>query len=114
MRIAVACQGLEVAPYFVQCTGYTCYNVERGIISDSQNMPALDQPLDKLVALLKSIGIDVLVVGLIEYDMASVLCRNGIEVIAGAKGNALDAAKAYVSKTLAGVSEVCAIDGFND
>ena len=109
MRVAVACQGLNVAPYFVQCTGYTVYTVNRGIITDSRNMPALDQPIDKLVELLKSIDIDAIIVGLIEYDMAAVLCRNGIEVVAGAEGSTLDVAKAYVSNTLAGVEEVCSI-----
>ena len=109
MRVAVACRDLTVAPYFVQSTGYMCYNVDRGIITGSRYMPALDQPLDKFVDLLKSIEVDALIVGLIEYDMAAVLCRNNIEVVAGATGDALEVAKAYVSKTLSGVSEVCAI-----
>ena len=109
MKVAVTCQGLTVAPYFVQCTNYTVYTVDRGIITDSRTMPALDQPIDKLVELLKSIGIDTIIVGRIEYDMASVLCRNDIEVVAGAEGTALDVAKAYVSNTLAGVEEVCSI-----
>ena len=91
-----------------------CYNVDRGIISDSRNMPALDQSMDKFVELLKSLEIDVLIVGLIEQGMASVLCRNGIEVVAGAEGNALNVAKAYVSNTLTGVSEVCSIGNFYD
>ena len=109
MKVAVACQGLTVAPYFVQCTGYTVYTVDRGIITDSRSIPAPDQPIEKLVDMLKSIGIDTLIVGRIVYDMASVLCRNGIEVVAGAEGSALDVAKAYVSNTLAGVEEVCSI-----
>ena len=109
MKIAVACQGLTVAQYFVQCTDYMCYSVDRGIITGSRNMQAIDQPMEKLIDLLKSIGIDVLIVGLIEYGMASILCRNGIEVVAGAEGNALDVAKAYVSDTLTGVHDVCSI-----
>ena len=114
MRVAVACQGLNVAPYFVQCTNYTVYTVNRGIITDSRTMPALDQPINKFVELLKSINIDALIVGLIEYDMAAVLCRNNIEIVAGAEGSALDVAKAYFSNTLTGVQEVCAIGDFDD
>jgi len=114
MRIAVACQGLTVAPYFVQCTGYTCYMVERGIIIDSRSMPAFDQPIEKLVEVLKSVQIDVLIVGLIEYDMAAYFCRNDIEIVAGAEGNALDVAKAYLSNTLAGVDNVCKIGDYKD
>ena len=113
MRIAVACDGLAVAPYFVQCTSYACYMVERGIITGSRSMPAFDQPIDKLAEVLKSVQIDVLIVGRIEYDMASALCRSGIEVVAGAEGNALDVAKAYVSHTLTGIDNVCAIENFD-
>lgn len=114
MRVAVACRGLTVAPYFVQCTSYTVYTVNRGIITDSHTMPALDQPIGKLVELLKSIDVDALIVGLIEYDLAAVLCRNGIEVVAGAEGSALDVVKAFVSNTLAGIEEVCAVGDFDD
>ena len=38
MRIAVASEGLEVAPRFRQCASYMCYRVERGIIVECQNL----------------------------------------------------------------------------
>ena len=110
MKIAVACAGLNVAPYFSQCSNYMCYTVDRGIIVGSQNMPALDQPLEQLIELLRTIGMDTLIVGRIEYDMASKLCISGIEVVAGAEGTALDVAKAYVNRTLSGVSDPCSSD----
>lgn len=110
MKIAVACNGLEVAPYFSQCSNYMCYTVDRGIIVGCQNMPAPDQPLDQLILLLSSIGMDTLIMGRIEYDMASTLCAAGIEVVAGAQGEALDVAKAYVARTLSGISNPCSDD----
>ena len=116
MKIAVACNGLDVAPFFSQCSNYMCYTVDRGIIVGCQNMPALDQPLEQLIELLRAIGMDTLIVGRIEYDMASSLCISGIEVVAGAEGEALDVARAYVARTLSGVSDPCSseADEFED
>ena len=110
MKIAVACAGLEVAHYFTQCTNYMCYIVERGIVMGSRNIPAPDQPIESLVETLKSIEMDTIIVGLIEYDTAAVLCHSGIEVVAGAEGDAIDVVRAYVSKTLSGISEPCSIE----
>ncbi len=50
MRVAVACDGLVVAPYFVQTTSYMIYNVERGIIVGSNNLPALDKAVEAVKA----------------------------------------------------------------
>jgi predicted Fe-Mo cluster-binding NifX family protein len=110
MNIAVACCGLDVAPYFSQSASYTCYQVDRGIITGSRNLPATDMPLDGLVDLLHKINVDTLIVGRIEYDRANYLCHSGIEVVAGAQGSAIDVVKAYVSKTLSGVIEPCKVD----
>lgn len=109
MRIAVASDGLEVASYFASAVSFMCYTVKRGIITECQNMPNPKLSLDKLVQLFGELGIDVLIVGRIEYDIANRLCRAGVEVVAGAQGNAADVARGYLSKTLTGVEEVCHI-----
>lgn len=109
MKIAVASEGLRVAPYFGSATSYMCYTVQRGIITDCQNMPNQKLSLDNLVELFKELGIDVVITGRIEYAIANKLCHSGIEVVAGANGNAGDIARGYLSKTLTGVEEVCHI-----
>lgn len=109
MRIAVASDGLEVAPYFASTTSFMCYTVTRGIITECQNMPNPALPLEQLVELFLELGIDVLIVGRIEYNIANRLCRASIEVVAGANGNAADVARGYLTKTLTGVEEVCHI-----
>lgn len=107
MRIAVASEGLNVSPYFNAADSFMCYTVKRGVITECQNMPHPKLPLDKLIELFHDVGIDVLIVGRIEYSIANRLCRDGIEVVAGANGNAADIARAYLSKTLTGVEQVC-------
>ena len=87
-----------------------CYTVERGIVADGQNVPALEKPTMSLPELLKALEVDSIIVGRIEYDIASSLCHSGIEVVAGAEGEALDVVRAYLTKTLSGVDEPCIVD----
>ncbi|MEA5019522.1 MAG: NifB/NifX family molybdenum-iron cluster-binding protein [Gordonibacter sp.] len=110
MRIAVASEGLEVAPRFGQCSSYMCYNVECGVIVDCQNMPNPGMPAQKLASLFDEFGVDVLIVNTIEYDVANVFCRAGIEVIAKAHGTAREVAQSYLTRTLTGVDDLCHID----
>ena len=101
MRIAVASEGLEVAPRFRQCASYMCYRVDRGIIVECQNLP---NPVE--------MGVDTLIVGAIDYDVANVFCHAGIEVRAGAHGSAREVVQAYLTRTLTGVDELCHLDGW--
>ncbi|HIS39679.1 MAG TPA: hypothetical protein IAC12_02385 [Candidatus Aphodovivens avistercoris] len=110
MRIAVASDGLDVASYFGAASSFMCYTVTRGIITECQNLPNPHLAIDGLIKLFHEVGVDILIVGRIEYDVANVLCHGGIEVVAGAQGNAADVARAYLSKTLTGVEAVCHLD----
>ena len=112
MRVAVASEGLEVAPRFRQCASYMCYRVERGIIVECQNLPNPGLAAPKLVALLVEMGVDTLIVGAIDYDVANVFCHAGVEVIAGAHGSAREVVQAYLTRTLTGVDELCHLDGW--
>lgn len=107
MRIAVASEGLDVAPLFRSTVSFMCYTVKRGIITECQNMPNPKLSIDKLVELFKELEIDVVIVGRIEYEFANRMCRAGIEVVAGAEGNAADVARGYLTQALTGVEQVC-------
>ena len=80
-----------------------CYRVERGIIVECQNLPNPGLAAPKLVALLVEMGVDTLIVGAIDYDVANVFCHAGVEVIAGAHGSAREVVQAYLTRTLTGV-----------
>ena len=105
MKIAVACDGLVVAPYFVQTTSYQIYTVERGVIVSANNLPALDQTISQLADLLKSIGIDVFIVGRVDSDMAATLRTSGAELVTDAKDDPLVAAREYISNAFAVVAD---------
>ena len=107
MIVAVSCDGLNVAPYFMQTTSYMVYTVDRGVIVDSRNLPAIGANADDLIELLHTIKVDTLIAGRIDCSLCGNLCRDGIEVIADAKGAALDVMKAYLTQTLTGVIDAC-------
>lgn len=107
MRIAVASEGLEVAPRFGQTTSYMCYTVDCGIIVECQNLPNPSIPVDKLITLFHEMEVDALIVGIIDYDIACLFCQESIEIIAKAEGSARTAAQRYLTRTLAGTDEMC-------
>ena len=107
MIVAVSCSGLNVAPYFTQTSSYMVYTVERGIIADCRNLPVVGASTDELIDLLHTIKVDTLIAGRIECNLCGSLCRDGIEVIADAEGDALTVMKAYLTETLTGVIDAC-------
>lgn len=105
MRIAVACDGLVIAPYFVQCTGYMVYTVQYGRVVESRNLPALDQPISLLANVLLSLEIDTLIVGRIDEEMAAMLSSAGLEVVANAQDDPLVAVQDYLSRIFSAVED---------
>lgn len=105
MRIAVASQGLDVAPRFTRCSSFMCYRVECGMIKDCQNMPNLSLPPAQLAQVLKDLGITVALAGTFDPQTGKELANAGIEMEAGATGTASGAARAYLARTLSGHEE---------
>ena len=107
MRIAVACEGLDTSPHATHCESFMCYTVTRGIIMDCHNLPNPNVSGTELAALLKDLGMDVLITAGIDMDSANALCYAGIEVVAGPVGNAREMVDKYLSRTLIGVDSLC-------
>ena len=105
MRIAVACQGLDVAERFSRCSSFTCYRVEYGMIADCQNMPNLSFPPAQLAHVMKDLEVTVVIANRIEPSFESALHDAGIEMEQGYTGTASAAARTYVTKTLTGTHE---------
>lgn len=105
MRIAVASEGLGVAPYFRHCASFTCYKIECGIIVECQNMPNPHREPAQLAAVLRELGVSALITGTIERNAVDALRAVDIEVVANQTGSARDAAEAYLADTLIGGDE---------
>lgn len=115
MRIAIACDGLDVAPYSSCWSSFMCYTVERGLITKSQNVPNTCVSLaSDLAPFLQELEISTFIAGEMEDDVADVLCHMGIEVLLDAHGPASDVIHAYITETLSGVNQYCRLKNLLD
>jgi predicted Fe-Mo cluster-binding NifX family protein len=81
MRIAVACDGLMVAPQASRCEGYACYEVLYGTIQSCRNVPTMDGSTEENLALLKALEIDILIARHFTEDFALKLRQASIECV---------------------------------
>ena len=114
MRIAIACEGLRVAPRYEYCESYMCYTVDHGIIVDGQNMPSPGVNYREIAETLYDLGVRVLIVGAIDASIAELFCAKDIDVIANAKGEARRVVDQYLTDELIGVDELCNDDDYDD
>ena len=102
MKIAVACNGMDLSPHAARCDSLMCYTVDRGIITDCRNLPIMREGGFEAAELIRSVGFDTLITSGIDMDMAGDLCDAGVEVVAGAEGTPREALDAYLANTLMG------------
>lgn len=115
MRIAVACNGFDVARRFDLAENVTLYNVVNGIITDCQNMPypkQMDQA--SIASFFKSIEVAAIICNTIAIDDARCYCSEDIEVVAAVTGEARAVVEQYLTKTLIGADELCRGDDDDD
>ena len=105
MYIAVACCGLNVAPWVSDCSSFMCYKIEYGKITNCQNLPNMCLTPQKQAAVLREIGVNVLIVNNVETPIAHELGKAGIELVLGNAASATDAVKSYLSNMLLSFNE---------
>ena len=111
MRIAVACDGLNVAAQASGCASFTCYAVNHGIISGCCNVPNMGITIFESVETLCQIDTDVLIAGSFDEDIRAALAAAGIEPAVTALAAPQEAADAYLHATLmgeTGLEDACA------
>ena len=98
MIIAVASNGLDIAPKFLQCENLSCYSTQSFKLADVRNMPTPGFSCEEHADLLEKIGADVLICGEIPLNCRLELEECNVVVIADKSGNALEAAQSYVDE----------------
>ena len=96
MRIAVACDGLNVAAQASGCASFTCYAVNHGIISGCCNVPNMGITIFESVETLCQIDTDVLIAGSFDEDIRAALAAAGIEPAVTVLAAPKEAADAYL------------------
>ncbi len=110
MKIAVTSetpQGLEsmISHHFGRCPYYTIVTVENGAIASVQAIPnpgAGGHSPGELPALIKQLGVEVLLTGGMGPRAVDFFTRYGIEVATGAQGTVHSAVEAYLAGRLRG------------
>ena len=102
MRIAVACDGLNVAPQAAGCASFTCYSVNHGIISGCCNVPNMGITIFESVETLRQMDTDVLIAGSFDEELMAALAAANIEPVALGLPSPKEVAEAYLHATLMG------------
>ena len=96
MRIAVTYDNGEIFQHFGHTEQFKVYEVEDGAVVSSQVIGSEGQGHGALAGLLNDKGIDVLICGGIGGGAQAALTERGIELCAGASGDADAAVEAYL------------------
>ena len=107
MRIAVTHDNGEVFQHFGHSEEFKVYEVEDGAVQSSEVIGSNGSGHGALAALLEDKGIDVLICGGIGGGAQNALEEAGIELCAGASGNADEAVAAYLRGELVNTGANC-------
>jgi FKBP-type peptidyl-prolyl cis-trans isomerase 2/predicted Fe-Mo cluster-binding NifX family protein len=107
MRIAVTYEGGNVFQHFGHTETFKVYDVEDGEIVNSTVVGSNGAGHGALAALLNEVGIDVLICGGIGGGAQAALAEQGIELCAGASGDADAAVEAYLRGELENTGANC-------
>lgn len=107
MIIAVASEGDQITEHFGHCRNFNLYEAEGDKITKSESIPNPGHKPGFLPNYLHDLGVKVIISGGIGGGAVDIFCERGIEVIAGARGDAKEAAQAYLDGTLVSSGSVC-------
>ena len=107
MRIAVTYENGEVFQHFGHTETFKVYEVENGKVVSSEIVGSNGSGHGALAGLLADKSIDVLICGGIGGGAQTALSERGIELCAGASGNADEAVEAYLRGELVNTGANC-------
>ncbi len=107
MKIAVACEGMNVTGHFGHCESFRIYDAENGVVSAEENVPNPGHRPGFLPNFLADRGVQVIISGGMGGGAVEIFNERGVEVIIGASGDARTAAEAYLRGELHSTGSVC-------
>ncbi|MCI8425274.1 MAG: dinitrogenase iron-molybdenum cofactor biosynthesis protein [Adlercreutzia sp.] len=102
MRIAVACDGLEIAPHAATCTSFACYAIEAGVICGCSNVPNMALTAKERANTLKQMDVTTLLAQTFSPEGLTALAECGIEAVPTTDASPRDAVNAFLHATLMG------------
>jgi predicted Fe-Mo cluster-binding NifX family protein len=107
MKIAVASDGGLVTEHFGHCQSFKIYQVEDDKIVRSETIPNPGHRPGFLPNFLNDQGVKVIISGGMGGGAIEIFAEKGIEVVAGARGSADEAARNYLQGSLKSTGSVC-------
>ena len=107
MKIAVPYENGEVFQHFGHSRLFKLYEIDDGRVTDSKLIDANGAGHEALAGLLKTLGVDVLVCGGVGGGAEKALAEQGIELCAGASGDADEAVAAFLRGELTNTGANC-------
>jgi predicted Fe-Mo cluster-binding NifX family protein len=107
MKIAVASENGMVTEHFGHCEGFGIFEVENNKIVKSETVASPGHKPGFLPVFLNDLGVNVVISGGMGGGAIDIFNEKGIEVITGARGNAEQAAKSYLSGELKSTGSIC-------
>lgn len=102
MKIAVACDGLAIAPHAASCSSFTCYTINSGVIVSCSNVPNLGLSPRERAQFLRDMGVDALLARQFSDEGLAALGGTGIEPILTGATTPREAVEAHLRATLMG------------
>lgn len=100
MRIAVTYENGEIFQHFGHTSQFKIYDVENGVITETQVIDTMGSGHGALAGFLVQNGVDALICGGIGGGAQSALAAAGIKLYGGASGNADNAVKLLLDGSL--------------
>lgn len=109
MKIAVPTRGQQVDDHFGHCQAYTVFTVNNNKIETSETIPSPQGCGCKsnIAAVLKQMGVTVMLAGNMGAGALNVLNRQGINVYRGCSGDVRQLADAYLQGKINDSGEGC-------
>ncbi len=107
MIVAVASEGKKVTEHFGHCETFHLFEAENNEIVKTVSMPNPGHRPGFLPKYLNDLGVNVIISGGMGQGAIEIFDEKGIEVVTGAKGDAKEAAEAFLKGKLKSTGSVC-------
>jgi len=87
MKVALACDGQQVAPHFGRCEGYEIAEIVDGEVIERENVPNPGHERGQLPKMLNEMGVECIVAGGIGPRAQQFFDEFGIQTITGVSGS---------------------------
>ena len=102
MKIAVACDGLDIAAAAATCSSFACYTTQSGAVTGCSNVPNMGLTPRERASILQQMGVDALIARQFTPEGLAALDEAGIEAVISNAASPREAADLYLYRTLMG------------